>query len=165
MNDNICSFDKTVKEGNIKKGKTKPNPKDEMKEFPPFALLFGCLDWSKHTAKIALKPCPSSQPKICHFLPWKYYFKRLSCLQCLRDSEKHDALWERMILTWTAWYGLILVLNLFLWYLSKTLLGEQRNQNLRQYLDRTCQMWKLILNLNSLFYHFIQFFVFQTLVH
>lgn len=92
MNDNICSFDKTVKEGNIKKGKTKPNPKDEMKEFPPFDLLFGCLDWSKHTAKIALKPCPSSQLKICHFLPWKYYFKRLSCLQCLRDSEKHDAL-------------------------------------------------------------------------
>lgn len=44
MGDNICSFDKTVKEGTITKGKTKQNPKEEMKEFsaswPPL-WLFG----------------------------------------------------------------------------------------------------------------------------
>lgn len=59
MDDNICSFDKTVKEGNIIKGKTKPNPKEEMKEFSASGLLFGYLDWNTHIAKIALKPCSS----------------------------------------------------------------------------------------------------------
>lgn len=71
--------------------KTKPlNMK--WRNFHPSDLLFGCLEWNTHRAKIALKPCPFSWLRVCHFHPWKHYLKRLPCLQCLKDFQKHNVL-------------------------------------------------------------------------
>lgn len=71
--------------------KTKPL-KMKWRNFHPPDLLFGCLEWNTHIAKIALKSCPSSWLRDCHFHPWKHYFKRLPCLQGLKDFQKHSVL-------------------------------------------------------------------------